>query len=770
MLETSLSAVLGLVFIAVGAVTVWLIFHASSRLKDKGASAFLVKGHRIGGYIFILLFCVMTYYMVIKVKDNADELALRPMIHMLLAMLLIPIIFIKVLVARYYKTYYSVLMPLGLIIFSLSFVIVAMTVGPYFLRKATVKDVALESINLGTNKIDVEAAQVLMQKKCSKCHGLDRVVGVEKDAKGWLASVNRMRALPGSGINEKDVSTIVAYLVSQTPGLDEKGHMTAKGMTDAGKALVDTRCGRCHPLDRTYSAKKSPEEWRATVVRMVAYAEGNGVFKTGDDESIIKFLSDTQTPESTQKRSEMVAKAASSGTSLLGSEVKAPTIPPPISPLNASTIVIILGAGAIFGFMMLRRPGNLPLGIALSSASSVALETNSTLSTSPTSSTSLTNSGIISKPVKGPQPVAPDPKKSALILQLARIETQTHDAKTFRFLIPAGESFSARPGQFLTFQWMIDGKKAVRSYTICSSATQTGYAEITVKRVNDGYVSAYLHEKTNIGLSVEAKGPSGQFYFDETKHRKVVLIAAGSGITPMVSILRYMDDRCLSNEATLIYSVRTSKDIIFERELDRLMERLINFRYSVTLTKPDSNWRGATGRISRSLIESNVKDLAGSTFFLCGPRQFMDSVSETLKSMGISPDQIKSESFGGRPLDIPTEKADTTKPVSTVTVSEKTPTVSVTKPLVMSDNSVEFVRSRKSCAVAPDKTLLEVAEVNGVTIPFSCRQGQCGTCTTRLLEGEVVMDTEDGLDPELKQEGYVLTCVGYAKGKVKLDA
>jgi ferredoxin-NADP reductase len=758
MLETSLSAVLGLVYIAIGAIIVWLIFHASSRLKDKGASARLVQGHRIGGYIFILLFCVMTYYMILKIKDSPDELALRPMIHMLLAMLLTPLIFIKVLVARYYKTYYSVLMPLGLIIFTLSFVIVMMTVGPYFLRRATIKDVALDSINLGTNKIDVDAARILTEKKCSKCHGLDRVVGVQKDARGWLASVNRMRALPGSAITESDVPTIVSYLVSQATVVDDKGQMTAEGLKDAGKGLVDNRCNKCHDLDRTYSAKKSADEWRSTVVRMVAYAQGNGLFKTGEDEEIIKFLAQTQTPEAAQQRTEMVAKASNGGTSLLGSEVKAPAIPKPISPLNGSAIVVVFGGIIIFGVMMLRRPGNLPLGIALASAGGVPKEP--------------TNSTPVKSAVKGPQPVAPDPKKSSLVLQLARIETQTSNAKTLRFLIPSGEQFSARPGQFSTFQWMIDGKKVVRSYTICSSPTQTGYIEITPKQVDNGYVSTFLNEKAAIGLTVEAKGPSGQFYFDETKHRKLVMLAAGSGITPMVSILRYLDDRCLETDATLIYNVQTSKDIIFEKELKRLKECLNNFRYNISLTKPDKDWRGTTGRINRALIEANVKDLKGSTFFLCGPKQFMDSLSETLSSMGIAADQIKVESFGGRPLleKASSDSASETKPSESTIAQEKVEKRNVTKPLVVSDNSVEFVRSRKQCLVPADKTLLEVAEINAVTIPFSCRQGQCGTCTTRLLEGEVFMEAEDGLDPELKEEGYILTCVGYAKGKVKLDA
>jgi ferredoxin-NADP reductase/mono/diheme cytochrome c family protein len=770
MLETSLSAVLGLIYIAVGAITVWLIFHASSRLKDKGASAKLVQGHRIGGYVFIFLFCIMTYYMVIKIKDTPDELALRPLLHMLLAMLLVPIIFIKVLVARYYKTYYSVLMPLGLIIFSLSFVIVMMAVGPYFLRRATIKDVPLESINLGTNKIDVDAARVLTEKKCSKCHGLDRVVGVQKDARGWLANVNRMRALPGSGITESDVPTIVSYLVSQATVVDDKGQMTPQGLKNAGKDLVDNKCNKCHDLDRTYSAKKSADDWRATVVRMVAYAGDNGLFKTGDDEAIIKFLAETQNPDAAQKRTEMVAQASSNKTSLLGSEVKAPSIPKPASPLNTSAILIVVGGIALFGLMMLRRPGTLPLGIALASAGATLKEEPSATTSTPVKSVT-----------KAPQPIAPDPKKSAMVLQLAKIDRQTANAKTLRFLVPSGEQFSAKPGQFLTFQWIIEGKKVVRSYTICSSPTQQGYIEITPKKVEDGYVSTYLNDKVEIGLTVEAKGPSGQFYFDENKHRKIVLIAAGSGITPMISILRYLDDRCLSNEATLIYSVQTSKDIIFEKELNRLKNELKHFDYAVTLTKPEKDWKGATGRINQTLIRTNVKDLQNSTFFICGPREFMDSLNKTLSSMGVAEENIKVESFGGRPLidktasepskiaKEETQLPSDTKPIEAVNQS-KTQKIGITKPLVVSDNSVEFARSRKQCIVPPDKTLLEVAEVNGVTIPFSCRQGQCGTCTTRLLEGEVTMEVEDGLDPELKQEGYILTCVGYAKGKVKLDA
>src|SRR4029077_14816541 len=128
--------------------------------------------------------------------------------------------------------------------------------------------------------------------------------------------------------------------------------------------------------------------------------------------------------------------------------------------------------------------------------------------------------------------------RPVITLMLARAEPQTHDSKSLRFVMPRSERFSARPGQFLTFQWTIDGKEVFRSYSISSSPTQTGYVEITAKRVPNGYVSVFLNDRALPGLTVKARGPYGLFCFDETKHKQVVLIAAGSGITPIMSMLR----------------------------------------------------------------------------------------------------------------------------------------------------------------------------------------------------------------------------------------
>jgi len=333
-------------------------------------------------------------------------------------------------------------------------------------------------------------------------------------------------------------------------------------------------------------------------------------------------------------------------------------------------------------------------------------------------------------------------------LQLARIDVQTHDTKTLRFLVAETDRLSARPGQFLTFQWQIDGKAVPRSYSISSSPTQSGYVEITPKRAPDGYVSAFLNDRAAQGLEVEARGPFGQFYFDELLHQRIVLLAGGSGITPMMSMLRYIDDRCLRTAATLIYCVRTRNDIIFDAELQRLRGRLQNFHVVVLLSQPDAGWNGPRGRLSRELIAARVEDLLTSTFFLCGPPAFMESVQGMLTSLAVRSECINRESFGyTRTIDGAALEA--------------------ARPL---RGTVEFARSGKVCGVPAGKTLLEVAEMHGVGIPSGCRQGRCGTCVTKLLEGDVQMDSEDGLEPSDKAEGYILMCVGRPRGDVKVDA
>jgi len=535
MLHASLSAPLGSVFVLLAGANVWVMLHASSRSKDHAAHARLMWAHRLGGYAFILLFCVFLYFMALRIKGVPDELPPRLTLHIILALLLVPILLVKVLIARYYRRYSSALLFLGVTIFALSFALVAMNLVPYLLGR-TASAGAPASLSLGFF--------------LTVCSGL-----------GFLLLHRPRQPTPvGSRV---------------TPN-DSTGGLTA----------------------------------------------------------------DASRPEIRRRQS------------------------------------------------------------------------------------------------------------SSLRLQLARIDVQTHDTKTLRFLVTETDRLSARPGQFLTFQWQIDGKVVPRSYSISSSPTQSAYVEITPKRMPNGHVSAFLNDRVAVGLEVEASGPFGKFYFDETRHQRIVLLAGGSGITPMMSMLRYIDDRCLRTSVTLIYCVRTRRDVIFGLELTRLRRRLQEFRLVLVLSQPDAGWNGPRGRVSRDLIATHVHDLRASTFFLCGPLPFMDSMQGVLTSLVVRPECINRESFGYM------------RNIGG-TALEAAPQL---------QGTVEFVRAGKVCDVPPGKTLLEVAEMHGVGIPSGCRQGRCGACVTKLLEGDVQMDTEDGLEASDKAEGYILMCVGRPRGDVKVDA
>ena len=715
MLNSSASLWLGVTFVLIGAINVWLILQASARVKDGKASTRLVAAHRIGGYLFIALFCVMGYFMIARLGDAAGAAPPASMVHMTLAMVLSPLLFVKVLVARYYKSYYSFLMPIGLVIFVLAFVLIGITAGPALAHHARMQTVSLETIDLPPANIDINTAAATMEKRCSKCHNLDRVEGARKDARGWLATVSRMRALPNSGISGEDARIIVSYLASQ---MAPKGPVAAANL-EVGRALVDQRCGRCHSLDRVYKTAETPEEWRATVARMVEFADGSGnAFHPGEDQQIVAYLAATQTPDAVRQR-----KAASSADAdtVVQVAVSAPDQPVPPSRYDPKTIGFIsfVCLGALT--MMLRRPARVPVN-----------------------ANAKPDQPTPAGAVRIPSPIPGGP----LILRLAHIQQQTSDAKTLRFIVDDGRKLEARPGQFLTFAFLFDGKKVVRSYSICSSPAQTGYVEITPKRVSDGCVSLFLNDRASVGMTVEASGPFGHFCLDTGKHRNVVLLAAGSGITPMVAMLRYLDDLCLDINVTLLYFVRTISDIIFESELEHLRSRLKNFRYDVMLSQPHAEWLGPRGHVSREFIVTMVQDLASPEFFLCGPPPFMDASRTILTGLGVKPERIKQESFGGT----------APKSVQPVSVAPET------------DVTIEFARSGKTCAVRSGQTVLEAAEEHGVAIPSSCRQGQCGTCKTKLLQGTVRMDADEGLDPDSRAQGFVLTCVGHADGFVKLDA
>ena len=715
MLSTSASIALGLVFVIVGGTNVWLILESWSRVKSAHASSRMVALHRIGGYLFIALFLVMTYFMAARLRAGGAEMSPTATIHLVLALILSPLLFIKVLIARYYKGQHGLLLPIGLTIFVLAFVLIATTAGPYLLRSTDIERVSLDPGNAPPVAIDMKEAAAVMQKQCSRCHTLDRVVGARKDLEGWVATVDRMRAMPSAGISAADARLIVSFLASEA----RPQGSAADAKMAVGRALVDQRCGRCHSLDRVYKATETPAEWREIVARMTAYASGSaGALRPGEDQRILEYLAATQTPAAVAQRKARAEAAASSGESLIAPATAAASALPAPAPRSDWKMLgfvsfVCLAAVAL----VVRRPGARTAAPAARSA--------------------------------GPSPAAPGPPRSPtapFVLRLAQITGQTHDAKTLRFAVHGGRQLDARPGQFLTFAFLFDGKKETRCYSICSSPARSGYVEITPKRVNGGCVSVFLNERAPVGMTVEATGPFGQFYLDPAE-KKIALLAAGSGITPMMAMLRYVDDLCLDIDAALFYAVRTSRDIIFQQELDDLEKRLPNFRYHVLVSQPDPQWQGARGHIHREFISNALPEGNDRVFFLCGPPPFMTAARAILAELGVPGERIRQETFGGGTPGAQPGEARASETGLTL----------------------EFARSGTSMTLLEGQTLLEAAARSGIEIPSACRQGQCGTCKTKLLDGQVRMAAEQGLDAESKGRGFVLACVAHAETNVKLD-
>jgi ferredoxin-NADP reductase len=185
-----------------------------------------------------------------------------------------------------------------------------------------------------------------------------------------------------------------------------------------------------------------------------------------------------------------------------------------------------------------------------------------------------------------------------------------------------------------------------RSFTISSSPAQPDVIDLTVKLNPAGTVSRYLFEHARPGDEFKLSGPHGGFYFDHERHTEpLVLVSAGSGITPMMSIARWWHARGLPNSCTFFHGARTVADILFHAECRRLADEALNFNYHVTLSRPDETWQGNRGRLTADLLLDRIRGPLACRYFLCGPNDFMDRLADALRLAGVAHDRIHIEQF-----------------------------------------------------------------------------------------------------------------------------
>jgi ferredoxin-NADP reductase len=361
-----------------------------------------------------------------------------------------------------------------------------------------------------------------------------------------------------------------------------------------------------------------------------------------------------------------------------------------------------------------------------------------------------------------PAPAVPAKGKWSGRLRVGRIFQETPDVKTFRLMNPLGGAlpFTYLPGQVLTVTVPADGKPVRRSYTIASSPTRFDYAEITVKHEEGGMVSGYLHDRARPEDLMEVSGPSGSFVFTGRECKCILLIGGGVGITPLMSVIRYLADRCWPGDIYLLYSIHSPQDFIFREEFDYLLRRHPNLHVVVTVSHPEgTDWKGTTGRITKELIAQSVPDLASRYVHICGPVPMMEAVKKALVELGVPAERIKTEAFGpalGKP--------EPTRPQAAAPAGADGEAARLALP------TVTFSQSDKAAPLPPDKSVLDVADEIGVEIDNSCRVGTCGTCRVKLLSGSVTMAVEDGLEPGDKENHVILACQAKSTGNVVVEA
>lgn len=225
---------------------------------------------------------------------------------------------------------------------------------------------------------------------------------------------------------------------------------------------------------------------------------------------------------------------------------------------------------------------------------------------------------------------------------------ETPEVKTFR-MGPLPDSFTFEPGQFVTVACEIPGDRRIRrAYSIANPPTRKGFVDITIRKIDDGRLSRYLCDHAHPGMPIDMMGPYGKFVFKEGSTDSLVLIGAGSGVVPLMCMVRFARDRNLELDLKLLYSSKTWDHVIYRDELEGLCEEMDNLDLMHTLTRVgEHDWHGYRGRISRQMIHELVseKDLASSEFFICGPPQMCDTAASALKDFGAPQERIHTEKY-----------------------------------------------------------------------------------------------------------------------------
>ena len=348
-------------------------------------------------------------------------------------------------------------------------------------------------------------------------------------------------------------------------------------------------------------------------------------------------------------------------------------------------------------------------------------------------------------------------------LHVAEIVPETAEATSIRFAVPEDlrETFRFKPGQHLTLKADIGGEEIRRNYSLCV-APQDGQVKVTVKRIAGGIFSNWANDNLKPGDAVEVMPPHGSFTwdFDPGAANHYVGFAGGSGITPVISLLKTALLTEPDSRFTLFYGNRDSQSVIFLEALaalkNRFMDRLQVHHFLAEEAEDIDLFNGLLDRAKcDEILDRLVDPDAAAAFFICGPEPMMDAAEAALADRGVPREKIHLERFtAGRP------PAEVQAQIHALQQEAQGLTMMVTL-----DG-----RKRRVAFDAGAGNILDSARAAGLPAPFACKAGVCATCRARVVSGEVEMAARYGLTDDEVEAGYVLTCQSVPKGEgVELD-
>jgi stachydrine N-demethylase, reductase component len=346
----------------------------------------------------------------------------------------------------------------------------------------------------------------------------------------------------------------------------------------------------------------------------------------------------------------------------------------------------------------------------------------------------------------------------AQILECVAVLPEAPDVKTFRFRATDQGWFRYLPGQFVTLELPVGAETLLRTYTLSSSPSQPLSVAVTVKAQSGSIGSRWMLDRLKVGDRLKAHGPTGAFSFHHHPAEKYLFLSAGSGITPMMSMTRWLYDDGRPMDVTFINFARRPSEIIFRSELERLATEIARMTLAWVVEEPGPGevWTGYRGRLSPTLLKLITPDHVAREVFCCGPEPFMRAARTILGEAGLDMARYHEESFQ--------------EPAANAAPPAAADQVSGPEAGRAGAACIVFARSGQETECLESETILDVARRSGLNIPSACRFGVCGTCKIRRLSGESQMTHNGGIRDDEATEGYVLACCTKPIGRIEVDA